>query len=231
MASRLAYVWSVARDLDARELGGVLRRRLWSESMWFGLECRDPTGAPAPRPAGIPVAMVAQDSRSFRGFHDELPAVSGDAAIEVRSRMRMCEAGVQGLYVAFSEDGRPIYAQWLVRPEAQAELHEVTKLFPQLDPGEGLLEGAYTFVAFRKLGAMSDGMHQLLAVAAQCSMARCFTYVTAGNVASLRGCANAGFTAGHVRVGRARIGLRRYSSRPLEPAERAVWDKAVAPKA
>lgn len=229
MTSKATSLRSVIRELDPREIGDILKRRAWSSSMSFGLECTDPAGAPSPRPAGIPVAMTAHDARSFRGFHDELPGVSGsDDALEILLRMRMCESGVQGLHVASSEDGRPIYAQWLIAPEQQAELHALTHgLFPQLTGGEGLLEGAYTFVAFRKLGAMSDGMHQLLKIAAEKSMTRCITYVSPGNVGSLRGCANAGFTAGHARVARTRLGMRRYAFRPLDDAEREVWRAAV----
>ena len=219
---------SMAREIDIRELSAIARRRAWSVSMSFGLECRDPAGSPAPRPAGIPVTMTPRDARSFTGFHDERATVSGGDALEVLSRMRMCEAGVEGLHVAEAEDGRPIYAQWLIGPEEQAELHALTNgLFPQLADGEGLLEGAYTFAAFRKLGAMSDGMHQLLDVATRRRMTRCITYVSPGNVPSLRGCANAGFTAGHARVTRTGVGLRRHAFRALEPGELEVWRAAV----
>ena len=207
MSSKVASLRSAIRELDARELADIAKGRMWSGSMSFGLECRDPEGSPAPRPAGIPVAMTLTEATAFRGFHDELAGVSGGDSLEILSRMRMCEAGVQGLHVAFSEDGRPIYAQWLIGPEDQAELHTVTHgLFPQLTDGEGLLEGAYTFAAFRKLGAMSDGMHQLLSVAHARNMTRCITYVSPANVPSLRGCANAGFTAGHARDSRRRSG-------------------------
>lgn len=228
MEGRNVSPLSMARELDVRELTAIARRRAWSVSMSFGLECRDPAGSPAPRPAGIPVTMTPRDARSFTGFHDERAAVSGGDAIEVLSRIRMCEAGVQGLHVAEAPDGRPIYAQWLIGAEEQAELHALTNgLFPQLVAGEGLLEGAYTFVAFRKLGAMSDGMHQLLDVATQQRMTRCITYVSPGNGPSLRGCANAGFTAGHARITRTGVGMRRYAFRALEPDELGAWRAAV----
>ena len=70
--------------------------------------------------------------------------------------------------------------------------------YAKLAGGEVLLEGAYTFTRFRGVGAMADGMWQLLAMARR-DGARCaFTYVADDNIPSLRGCANVGFVADHV---------------------------------
>ena len=96
---------------------------------------------------------------SFKGFEDELNRVSGGVGLV--QRQSLCAAGVQTLYVAVDDSGDPIYAQWLVRSDEQEALHRATHgLFPQLVEGEALVEGAYTFANFRKLGAMTDGMRQ-----------------------------------------------------------------------
>ncbi len=58
--------------------------------------------------------------------------------------------------------------------------------FPNLAPDDWLVEGAYTFVAYRRLGAMGDGMHQLVMAARDAGARRVITYVSEAGVASLR---------------------------------------------
>ena len=90
----------------------------------------------------------------------------------------MCTSDVQTLYVADADDGRPVYAQWLVRRPDQSRLQaETPDAHDALAEGEILLEGAYTFVAFRGVGAMADGMGQLLRIARDEGAVAAITYV------------------------------------------------------
>ena len=172
--------------------------------------------------------MEPQDSTSFSGFAHELQRVSGGESVDVADRQRLCAAGVPMLYVAADDLGKPIYAQWLVRRDEQEPLHRQTNgLFPQLGDGEALVEGAYTFVSFRRLGAMVDGMHQLLVRARDAGDRRVFTYVAEDNVPSLRGCANVGFVPDHLRHDLRRLGMRRVCRRPLDASSKARWAAAV----
>ena len=91
------------------------------------------------------------------------------------------------------------YAQWLIRAEDQDLLHRhAPGRFNHLEPDEVLLEGAFTFAAFRSMGAMADGMAQLLRIAAGEGATSALTYVAIDNVPSLRGCANVKFDLDHV---------------------------------
>jgi hypothetical protein len=178
------------------------------------------------RPARIALCMEPQDTTSFSGFEDELDRVSGGVGLV--QRQGLCAAGVQTLYVAVDDSGEPIYAQWLVRSDEQGALHRATHgLFPQLGEGEALVEGAYTFANFRKLGAMTDGMRQLLVRARDSGDRTVFTYVVEGNVPSLRGCARVGFVPDHLRLGTRRLGLRRTRRVPLDASSEATWAAAV----
>ena len=133
--------------------------------------------------------------------------------------------------MATTDDGEAIYAQWLMFPGQEGPLHAVTpNQFPTLTPGDTLVEGAYTFVRYRKLGAMAVGMYQLLLAARDAGATRCLTYVSNDNVPSLRGCANSGFTIDHVRITSQRLGRKRATFRPPTDAERAEWAAAVAPR-
>ena len=62
---------------------------------------------------------------------------------------------------------------------------------------------------------MADGMAQLLADALAAGDRKVYTYVTEGNIPSLRGCANVGFEPDHA---------------PVDAASKATWDEAVAPR-
>jgi RimJ/RimL family protein N-acetyltransferase len=173
--------------------------------------------------------MQPTESTAFAGFAPELGRVAARDALELAQREHFCRAGVSTLYVAVSDAGEPIYAQWLIRMSEQDALHHATKgLFPPLGEGEALVEAAYTFVAYRRLGAMADGMYQLLLRAREAGDRCVFTYVDADNVPSLRGCAKAGFVPDHVRENSWRFGRRSVHWRPLDGVAEAIWADAVA---
>lgn len=221
---------ALVREVGLRGLAKAVRDRAWSEGLSFGLAC-DLSAIPPARTPKIDVVMDPTTPQSFTGFADELGRVTVDDYIEVDQRVRLCDAGVAGFHVATDLEGRPIYAQWLVDRANQAALHGATHgQFPDLAQDETLVEGAYTFVDFRKRGAMAEGMRQLLVKAAESGAARCYTYVAVDNVPSLRGCANAGFDLDHTRVTTSRAGRRRVLRRPPLPQEREQWEAAIKPK-
>ena len=201
----------------------------WWKKLYLGLRC-DLTALPPLRPAKVEVRMEPRDARTFSGFDDELGRIGGPDYLEVMIRRWLSEAGVKTLYVAFSDEGDPMYAQWLVRARDQHVMKEhAPGSHPDLAPDEVLLEGAYTFSRFRRLGLMNDGMAQLLRIARAEGGVSAITYVPAENVASLRGCANVGFVLDHVRVNERRLGRRRSLAGPPDPRARAAWEAATAP--
>jgi len=227
-----ARSWADAiREMGPRGIADTLRMRAWSESREFGLAC-EAASAPAARKAKVPVVMQPMDGQAgLAHFAAELDRVNGEEHRDVHNRVRMCANGVRTLYISLDPEGEAIYAQWLVAPGEEAPLQEtVPNQFPTLPEGEWLVEGAYTFTAFRRMGAMGDGMHQLLMAARDAGGRRVITYVGEENLASLRGCANAGFTLDHVRVTRHRFNVRRARWRKPDAEAQAVWAKAVAPR-
>jgi hypothetical protein len=226
----LSRALELLRNVGPRELGRLVRLRIWSTDVSFGLRS-DLDRLPETRAARTPVHMEPHDPESFSGFEAELPRVSGGDAVEVAQRQGLCAAGVRTLYVAVDDSDVPIYAQWLIRPDEQEALHRATNgIFPQLGEGEALVEGAYTFVDYRKFGAMADGMHQLLVRAREAGDRKVFTYVSLNNIPSLRGCANVGFVPDHLRHDMRRLGLRRVRRVPLDGASNEIWAEAVKPR-
>ncbi len=222
---------------DALQLGRVgfgtgaelVRGRLWHRTTSLGLRC-DLTRLPDLRPARLALTMRPEPLASFCGFEDELRRTGGRDSVELLVRIRSCESGVSTLYVARVDDGRPAYAQWLIRPREQERLHEhAPGSYEVLRYDEVLLEGAYTFGEFRRLGLMADGMAQLLRYALAEGFRSAITYVATTNVASLRGCAACGFEPDHVRVSERRLGRRHSRPDSLSPQARAAWAEAVGP--
>jgi len=209
-----------------RSSAGVLREQLWFTKRFLGLRA-DLSEPSEPRPALLPLVMEPVEDASFTGFADELREVTGGDYVEALLRQRLHAAGVSTLYVAV-HDGRPAYAQWLIRASEQDTVHDhAPGRYPKLAADEVLLEGAYTFAGFRRLGAMRDCMGQLLRLAAAEGARAALTYVEAHNVPSLRGCADVGFEPAHVRESRRRLGLRSGAGRSVEQEDRILWTRAV----
>lgn len=201
-------------------------REGFSGAEYFGLRC-DLEAIPEVRPAKFPTSMQPLASRHFTGFHDELERVSGRSYIDVFVRASVCERGIDTLFVS-EHEGQPTYAQWLITPANQGAVHSFDpERYPTLSEGEVLLEWAYTFVRFRRLGLMNDGMRQLLISARNDGYLSAWTYVGAENVASLRGCANVGFVLDHMRRNARRFGRPVTSvSEPSQEA-REIWSSAT----
>jgi hypothetical protein len=208
--------------LGARAAARTAREQLWYTKVFLGLRC-DLHALPEVRPAKVELRMEPRAPGDGAAFEGERGRVRGEDYLEVLFRLGLCEDGVTTLYVA-GPDHDPIYAQWLVRPHDQGLMHaHAPGRYDPLAPGEVLLEGAYTFNAYRRMGAMADGMAQLLRIARDEGAHTAITYVSDDNVASLRGCAAVGFVADHVRRSSRRLGVRRSLPLALDDRSREAW--------
>jgi hypothetical protein len=204
-----------------------LRDETWSTKRFYRLTCDLQAPLPPVRSAKVTTRMEPVDPTTFRGFRDELHRSSSANFVKVLLRVLYCSARLTTLYVSTS-DNDPTYAQWLVTPEEQKRIPRfLPGRYPELEDGELLLEGAYTFERFRGLGLMGDGMGQLVRFARDARGRTLVTYVAENNVPSLRGCARVGFAPDAIRVSVRRGVFRRTAMRPLDPAAKATWDAAV----
>lgn len=206
------------------------REQLLSRRLYLGLRC-DLRALPKVPSARQPLAMKAEGGPTFRGFDEELRRVEGADYVQVLLRTWMCRADVRTLYVARSGDRQPMYAQWLVRQDDEWRMNDHTPdVHDPLAPGDVLLEGAYTFHDFRGIGAMADGMAQLLRLARDEGHEAAITYVGADNVPSLRGCARVGFVLDHARRNVRVLGRHTSSRSPADAEAGAAWAAARAPE-
>jgi hypothetical protein len=226
----LARIAATVRSLGLRETLARLRNRFWSTSRSLGLRC-DLDSLPERRPAKVELRMVPAASADEAGLREELAATEGDDYVEVAGRIAMAEAGVRGLHVARTAEGEPAYVQWLIGPADYPAIESHSPgLYPEPKDGEFLLEGAYTYMAFRRMGAMADGMHQLLQIGSERGGHAAFTYVAADYPPSIRGCANVGFVLDHVALTRRRFFVRSVRFVAADDVARQAWELAVAPR-
>jgi hypothetical protein len=220
------YVVQLLRNFGVRGAAAAVAQQVRSEYCLLGLRCDLGQLPPVPA-ARIAVQMREVKDSDYPGFEQERERVSGSELSAVLFRIRTLKAGVKSLYVA-ELDGSPVYCQWLVRAAQQPALDALSPGgYLPLGSGEVLLENAYTFMQFRGCGAMATGMAQLLHIARAEGSTAAFTYVTADNTASLKGCARVGFVANHRRLSKIRLGRRTSIREPLDEAARTAWFKAT----
>lgn len=211
-------------EVRRQGLGKTLRRA-WGTTTSFGLRC-DLAALPPRRPAKIALSMVPAGSAAEAGLLAEVEADPENA--EAAQRVALCNQGVRRLYVARDQSGAACYCQWVIWPQDHHLIDEYSPgLYPKLAEGEVLLEGAYTYGAFRRLGAMADGMHQLSEIARSEGAKVAFTYVASDYPPSIRGCANVGYDLDHLRVSTRRLFRRTLTFVPPDAEARAAWETAT----
>jgi RimJ/RimL family protein N-acetyltransferase len=121
---------------------------------------------------------------------------------ERNTRLQIARANVGKCYVATTEDGTPCYIQWIIGPEDNKKLPKLSYCmgsFPVLQPGEALLEGAFTPEGHRGKRIMPYAMSIIAEKGLDIGARRIITFVTQDNIASLKGCKRAGFSPYLVR--------------------------------
>jgi GNAT superfamily N-acetyltransferase len=117
----------------------------------------------------------------------DIPAITA----EVVDRLPAINAGLKTCYLAVSENEEICYMQWLIDSSQNHLRPRNVGLI--LQPDEMMLEWAYTFEKYRGLGIMASAMAQISERAAQAGARWALTLVEEDNIASLKGCKNAGF--------------------------------------
>lgn len=173
--------------------------------------------------------MQAIGLSEFAGFMAEFETLRGFDAVEVYFRERLRAAGVPTLYVGNEKDGSPVFAQWVVTSDDQDLFHaHFPGRFPILNQGEILLDGGYTFLAFRHKGIMSEGLRQVLTITRNAGATRAYTYVGIENRASLRACAKVGFLPHQICVYTRRLGREHTLPQPIDCYWKNRWVAAVS---
>ena len=188
----------MAKEGDLLELWELIQKHLWSTEEVSILR-RDLRLPLTPKPhAKIPI-------RTRQLLVCDIPQIlagqpSGFILGVLRSEIPQCYVGITG-------DNEICYLQWLISPENRKRLQSIRSTDTYgFDDDSVVLEFAYTFKRFRGLGVMSAALADIATQDKRAVWA--WTYVPRSNVASLRGCRNAGFLPYKTSFNRWRCGLR-----------------------
>jgi RimJ/RimL family protein N-acetyltransferase len=196
----------VAKRGEFKEIAEEARQRFHSNSSSIILR-RDLSIPLEPPIAKLPISMR--------------PIRDADVAQIIRERPRrfpVLRANIPTCYVAESNNGDLCYTQWLIGPDEQGKLAPYFKgQLYELRHDEVLLEFAYTFEKFRGQGVMAAAMAAIAEKGIALGARWAITYVKDDNVASLKGCAKAGFRPYMVREERWRF-FRLHQSFRLLPS-------------
>ena len=168
---------------EAPEMLTELTNRLYSNDASYILR-RDLARPLVPRPtAKIPVRIRAMEPDDIAEIVAERPR-----------RLPALSANIPTCYVATTDDGSICYMQWLIQADQQDRLRPYFKgHLAGYRSDTVLLEFAYTFERFRGQGIMGAAMAAIAEQGLSTGARWAITYVNVGNLASLKGCANAGF--------------------------------------
>jgi GNAT superfamily N-acetyltransferase len=182
LALRAKTLLLMLRRGEQAEILTELANRLYSNDASLILR-RDLTQPLVPRPtAKIPLQVRLIESRDFTEVITERPR-----------RLPALRANIPSCYVATTEEGI-CYIQWLIQADQQDRLRPFFKgELASYESDTALLEFAYTFKRFRGQGIMGAAMAKIAEQALPRGARWAITYVKHDNVASLKGCANAGF--------------------------------------
>jgi GNAT superfamily N-acetyltransferase len=222
---RVRALLSRAQDLGRLVLSGGLAKagwavayRLHSDSASLGLrrDLRVPFTGPG---AKIPITVRPLAEADDLSALDPEAGLSADEAFARLVQRRLLRSGLQTCYVAIAPDGKPCYMQWIIPPTGNARLRAVFgNLYPVLGPEEALLEGAYTFDAYRGQGIMGAAMTQVAEQAARFGGRWVITFVDERNPASVKGCVRAGFAPYLKRYERFRLFFRKVTFETIHPS-------------
>lgn len=180
-------------------LRGRVGQGLYREHLSFGL--RRDISVPFPAPtAKLPITVREireSDVALLFPAADVTPA--GHESDDVRWRRHVLGTRLPTCFVAVDETtGQPCYMHWLTAAAYNAQIQALGS-FPMLQADEAVLENAYTPARYRGLGIMSAAMALIAERARDLGARYVITFVDQHNIASLKGCRRAGFSAHLIR--------------------------------
>jgi hypothetical protein len=222
MGGRLKRVRDLLRLVftgRGRRMWSAVTYRLYSNSASVGLrrDLRAPHAAPAAKRPFQVRPLAPHDELSWLNVRER--GLSDEQVYARLAQVRLLQSGIETCHLAVEPDGRACYMQWLILSNENQHVRAFFgNLYPRLAPDEALLEGAYTPEAYRGQGIMAAAMAQIAERAGLFGARWVVTFVDEANVASLKGCARAGFVPYVRRDERFRLFRRYISFTPVSQA-------------
>ncbi len=193
--------------LQSAQLGAVatlVRRWLYSDASGIGLQRGLGTPIEARRPRH-PLTIRPIHSHEKAAFTAASGVRGNGAVVRVNARY-LFATGIETCYVALIEGEVPCYIQYLVLPDQNDRFAEAFgEPIPPLDPGEALLEFAFTLEQYRALGVFPYAVAELAKEAKLRGAERLVTWVPEWNPHVQRYLERVGFVPFAIRRERYRL--------------------------
>jgi GNAT superfamily N-acetyltransferase len=213
---RLAWQLGPLGCARAAVRAGYRRRRQ------FGLSADVGDGPPVSIPDSGPLEPT--DGSSFSGFTDLEGTLEPGSLLEVLWYQRFAATGARTLLVARDEGGCPTFSTWMLDAEGQqAHYDRFGEAFHQLEDGEMLMEGIFTFPAFRRRHIATAGIAAACRWAAEHGARTLWCYPYADNPAIFPALQASGFRPVHARVETAVLGRLEARHVSLTAADIRAW--------
>lgn len=217
--SKIRTILLVAKKGEIKEIIQEAQQRVYSSATSLILR-RDLSKPLKPPAAKQPITVRPIRDSDLSRIMKERPR-----------RYPVLRANIPTCYVAESTDGQLCYMQWLIGPDEQRRLRPYFKgELKELLADEVLLEFAYTFEKFRGQGVMAAAMATIAEQRIPAGARWALTYVKDDNVASLKGCAKAGFRPYMMREEQWRFFRLRQSFRLLSEGARYSFEQEPPPE-
>jgi GNAT superfamily N-acetyltransferase len=225
MRNKDKLIWLI-RHRDP-SLWPLLRRWLWSDKVGVGVARPLDTPMKARNPR-IPLRIRPLEPKDEPAFSDP-EGYSQDEAINRLDARRLIDSRIRTIYVAATEEGdEPTFVQCLVFADENHRLDAAFGgLIPPLEPGDAMIDFAFTIEKYRSANVMPWALAQLVEMAREAGATRMVTWLPQDNIAMNRFLRRVGFSQFAIRHERYRLGRRRIWFEPCAPAQTEV---APAPR-
>lgn len=179
--NRIKVVYSHIKDNDFGYIFNGIKRRMFSTELSLGLK-KDLSV-----PFKTPEAKINLSIRLIE---------NGDAEYFDMTHFEdgLINENIPNCFVAVDENDVPCFRQWLMGSKQNDKIKSYFGgTFPCLEEDEALLEGAFIPPKNRGLGIMPAGICMVISKGIDANVRYVITFVEMHNIASLKGCARAGF--------------------------------------
>jgi RimJ/RimL family protein N-acetyltransferase len=227
MRSDMSFLWGFARNREFGVIGKIVKSELWSDIDAVGVSL-DLTKELPHVEAQVPLTLRdARPEDLDRLLTVDVEGLEADEREERLVRQHMRKLGFAHCLVAVTGNDEPCYLQWVVFPdENDVLLAAYSGFYPELQPHQALIEGAYTPPQFRGKRIMPAAMSLIAEYARDRGATEVITFVRSNNIASLKGCKRTGFVPSLTRVSSHRFGRRQLKFVPLPPGTPYSFDIA-----
>ena len=204
---------------DYRELLRALRRWWHDDRIAIGFAI-DPCRAARLRLPAMNMTLRRMEPSDIPLFTDtSIEGLSGDDLLVRVNARHLIESGIETCYVGVTADG-PVFMEYLITPDENERLGPVFDgLFPPLQPGEALLEFAFTLEAHRGLLVMPTAYRRLLEVARERGVRSVISFVPVERTSFIGFYLLMGFAPYAIRDERRRFFRRQITFEPLPERE------------